>query len=89
MPNVTTPSETADPYNAAIAEVFRMRKVEKRLTFEALEVLTGINLRTLKRLINGQRAIMLGNFIKLCEALDEDPADVIRRSADRVENTSS
>lgn len=66
-----------------------MRKLEKRLTFEALEVLTGINLRTLKRLINGQRAIMLGNFIVLCEALDEDPPDVIRRSVSLVENTSS
>ena len=85
----TNKDETKDAYNSAIAAIMRARKAELRLTFEALEKSSGINLRTLKRLVNDERPFVMGNFVKLANALELDPAAVVQSAADRVENTSS
>lgn len=84
----TNQAEPTDAYNSAIAAIIRARKAELRLTFEALEASSGINLRTLKRLVNDQRPFLMGNFIKLTAALDLDPAEVVQSAASRVEKTS-
>ena len=85
----TPKDDNKDPYNSSIAAIMRARKAELRLTFEELEAGSGINLRTLKRLINDQRPILMGNFVKLAAALKLDPAAVVQSAADRVENTAS
>ena len=85
----TLKDDLKDPYNSAIAAIMRARKAELRLTFEELETKSGINLRTLKRLVNDQRPILMGNFVKLAAALELDPAETVQAAADRVEKTSA
>ena len=90
--HVDTPkNELDDTYNSAIAAVLRARKAElrPRLTFEALEATTGIKLRQLKYLFNGERAIHMADFCAITSALGLDPGWVIQSAADRVENTSA
>lgn len=80
-------SEPLDPVNDALAAELRGRKGDLRVTFEYLAAETGINLRTIKRLLAGERPIMFGYFIKLCEALDLDPAEVIESVEARASKT--
>ena len=69
--------------------VLKLRKTELGLTFEELEALTGIRAQTLKRLVSDQRAIHMGDFIKLTTALGLDPGKAVQSAAERVENTSA
>ena len=85
----TKESEVGDVYNSAIAAVLRARKAELRLTFDDIEAATGIGVQTLKRLINDQRSIHMGHFIKIVAALDLDAAEVVQAAAARVEKTAS
>lgn len=85
----TSDEKSKDPYNTAIAELFRGRKAELQFTFVALEAASGIKLRQLKVLLHDEAAIRMGDFIRLTTALDLDPADVIQRAADRAENTAA
>lgn len=87
MDTDTNTSEPLDPENDALAAVLRARKGELRVTFEHLASETGINLRTIKRLLAGERPVMFGYFIKLCVALDLDPAEVIESVETRVSKT--
>jgi len=61
-------SDPLDPYNDALAALIRGRKAELGLTYQDIEAATGINLRTAKRLFDGQRPIKFGNFLLLCAA---------------------
>ena len=83
--------ESDDPYDTAIAAVLRARKAElkPRVTFKSLEASTGIKVRRLKYLINGEHPIHMGDFVRLTTALDLDPAAVIQAATDRVENTAA
>lgn len=79
--------DSPDPYNDALAAVLRARKAELRLTFDEIAAASGINLRTVNRLIAGQRPITFGNSIKLCVALDLDLAEVVESVESRVAKT--
>ena len=91
MPNVDTENKTPDlldPYNDALAALLRGRKAELNLTYQELADATGVNLRTIKRLFDGQRSIMFGNFIKFCAALGLDPGETVDAVEARVAKIS-
>ena len=83
--------DSTDLYTTVIATVLRARKAEIQppVTFDALEASTGIKVRRLKYLINGERPIHMGDFIRLTTALNLDPAAVIQTAATRVETRAS
>ena len=92
MPNVDTENNTPaamDPYNDALAALLRGRKAELGLTYQDIEDATGVNLRTIKRLFDGQRSIMFGIFIKFCAALNLDPGETVDEVEARVAKTSA
>ena len=64
--------------------VIKLRKTEIGMTFDELSAASGINLQTVKRLVNGHRRISMGNFVELSKALGVDPADVMRAIIARV-----
>ena len=69
--------ETADAYNTAIVKILDARKNELRKTFVELETASGINLRTIKRLLKDERPMRMGQFIALVTALELDPSEVV------------
>jgi cyanate lyase len=85
----TKSTEWKTAYTKAIADVLYLRKAELRMTFDELEVATGITEGSLKRIINGHRAINMSNFIVLAVALRFDtPADVLTQADTRMSKTS-
>jgi hypothetical protein len=66
-------------------KLLRARKAELRVTLGEFEGPSGVNLRTPKRLINHERAINMGHFIKLAAGLDRNASEVVQAVADRVE----
>lgn len=71
-------NEPIDEYTVEIAKVLKHQQViELDITFDELEARSGIPVGSLKRYINGQRPIKMGQFFKLCAALSLDPADVV------------
>ena len=83
--------DSTDLYTTVIATVLRARKAEIQppVTFDALEASTGIKVRRLKYLINGERPIHMGDFIRLTTALELDPAVIVTEAATRVETRAS
>ena len=76
--------EAIDVYDEAASMVIKLRKTEIGMTFDELSAASGINLQTVKRLVNGHRRISMGNFVELSKALGVDPADVMRAIIARV-----
>jgi len=88
--NVDTMSDgPKDIYNAALAEILRARKNEKRLTFDELSEASGIKLRTLKRLINGEAELSFDQMVALGISLDLDVPAIIHDAIVAAEKTSS
>lgn len=75
--NKSAPTDFPDAYNAAVAKILDARKHELRKTFDQLEVDSGVNSRTLKRLLSGERPIRMGQFIAIVAALDLSPSYVV------------
>lgn len=80
----TTIPTGKDAHNSAVAAMFRARKAELRITFDALEAATGLKQQTLKRLVNDHRPIHIGDFMSVAFALELDPAAVIDAAEARV-----
>lgn len=55
-----------------LGEHIRSRRMELRMTQEALAEKTGISANTVSRIEGGQMSMGIGTFIKLVQALDTD-----------------
>jgi transcriptional regulator with XRE-family HTH domain len=72
-----TTNDPNDAFNTATAEIIDARKHELRMTYEELEAKSGVNMRTLKRLVTGERPFRMGQFFAVASALGLDPAEVM------------
>ena len=79
----------ADKYNAALADMLRARKQAKRITFEDLSSASGIKLRTLKRLINGEAELSFDQIVALAVSLGMDVPELIHDSIVSAEKIAS
>lgn len=79
----------ADKYNAALADMLRAQKQAKRVTFEELSVASGIKLRTLKRLINGEAELSFDQIVALAVSLGMDVPKLIHDSIESAEKIAS
>lgn len=73
-----------DAYNTAVATVLDERREQLRFTYTALAKESGINLRTLHRLLHDERPIQMGYFIAIVRALDIDPSQVVAEASSRI-----
>lgn len=73
-----------DAYDTAVAAVLDEHREELRFTYTALAKESGINLRTLHRLLDGERPISLPNFIAIVRTLGLDPSQVIAEASARI-----
>jgi len=73
----TTTVDPEDAYNTAIARRLSAEKHDQALTFDALAAKSGVNARTLKRLLHDERPFKMGQFIAIAAALGLDPAGVV------------
>lgn len=76
-----------DPYDAALSMVLNLRKTEVGATFPQLARDTGLDMRTIKRLLGGDNTVKFGYFIRLCAALGLEPSEVVDAVEERVSKT--
>ena len=62
---------------AALGERIRERRMELRLSQEALAEKAGISANTVSRIEGGQMAMGIGTFIKLVQAMGADANDLL------------
>lgn len=77
--------KSGNPMNAALAAELTDWKKDKRLTFEALNELTGISVRTLKRIFNDERVMDTDQIIEVSRALGVLPSQVVANALARLE----
>ena len=77
-------AEPLDPYDAALSVILNLRKTEIRATFPQLARDTGMDMRTIKRLLAGDNTVKFGFYIRLCAALGLDPSDTVDAVEARV-----
>lgn len=75
----------ATGFNAYVAAELRAERAAKQITYDKLAELTGINRRTLIRLLKAERAIDTAHLASLCEALGMDIVDLISAAERRAE----
>lgn len=63
--------------SAAIGRVLAGEKTIARLSVRELAKRAGISYSVVNRLLNGERELSAANFIRLCDALNVDPAWVL------------
>lgn len=71
--------------NAALAAELTDWKKDQRLTFETLNEMTGISIRTLKRIFNDERVMDTDQIIVLSRALGVLPSQVVGNALARLE----
>lgn len=74
-----------DPLTAAVAAELRAYRAASRLTIDQLAEASGVNARTLKRLLNAQRDIDVRVIDLLSRALEFDPDELMARAQIRVQ----
>jgi len=81
---ITTPEGKA-AFNAAVAMVLMLRRAELGLTIFDVEAASGIKYQAVQSYLSGDRAILLGNFIALSQALQTTPSDVLAAAFARLD----
>ena len=76
-----------DPVNAAIAEVLRVRRAELELTLNDVAEASGIKFQAVQRYLQGDRPMLLSNFLALARALGLDPAEVMAQAVTGIEKS--
>lgn len=64
-----------------IAAILRAEATRTGVTRRELADLVDVSYRQLDRYLNAERIIDVEQFAAICEALDLDPADLLRRAA--------
>lgn len=73
--------------NAAAAAELRTLREEKRMTMRGLSAASGVPLRTLVRLLAGERAITFEPLCALADALGVSVSTIVERAEDRLRAT--
>lgn len=76
-----------DAYNAAIVRIMRHASDDNKITYAVLAEKSGVNIRTVNRLMNNQRPFKMGQFISMAAALGLDPGAVIDQAATDAEKS--
>lgn len=71
--------------NAALAAELTDWKKDKRLTFEALNEMTGISIRSLKRIFNDERVMDTDQIIEVSRALGVPASQIVANALARLE----
>lgn len=70
----TRKKEVDDAYNKAVVQLLRNERDRLKLTNQVIEERSGINLRTINRLMNNQSPLTIPQYIALAKALEvNDP----------------
>jgi transcriptional regulator with XRE-family HTH domain len=78
------PVNTGDPLNAAVAKVLRLAQTEMDISDVALAQRADVKVATLRRWLDDKRPLPASPFVRIAEALDVDPTEVIRRARLRL-----
>lgn len=70
-------TENLDPMDDAVARALDGRRAERRVPVTELAERAGLNLRSVHRYLNGERAIPVSKFFALCLALGVEPGEVV------------
>lgn len=69
----------------AITKQLQAERAASGLTYKKLADLTGTHEQTLMKYFKGQRDIPMSELIKISEALEIAPADLVRRAVERMD----
>jgi transcriptional regulator with XRE-family HTH domain len=69
--------EGTDKRNTEVVRILRHRKDDLSMTFEELSRKSGVNLRTLNRLLSGERPVRASQLVDIAEALNLAPGKVL------------
>jgi DNA-binding Xre family transcriptional regulator len=75
----------SETFTNALANVLRHELLDARMTKKALAGETGIGLRTLDRYMEGERAIPIDSFWKICRALNASASDIFQQAESAIE----
>lgn len=73
----TRKKEVDDPYNKAVVQLLRNERDRLKLTNSVIEARSGLNLRTINRLMNNQSPLTIPQYVALTKALQiKDPGEL-------------
>ncbi|MDK7904840.1 helix-turn-helix domain-containing protein [Winkia sp. UMB0889B] len=75
-------------FNSYVAAELRAERSAKKMTYDQLAARSGVNRRTMARLLQAQRGIDTAHLASLCEALDVDVASLIERAETRAKDAT-
>lgn len=78
----------ATGFNSYVAAELRAERSAKKMTYDQLAARSGVNRRTMSRLLQAQRGIDTAHLASLCEALDVDVASLIERAETRAKDAT-
>jgi transcriptional regulator with XRE-family HTH domain len=73
-------SNINEAFTESLARVLRHELLDARMTRKALAEQSDIGLRTLVRYLDGERAIPLDSFWRICRALQVPAADIFEEA---------
>lgn len=67
---VTEKREVNDPYNKAVVQLLRNQRDRLKIPNQVIEQRSGLNLRTINRLMNNQSPLKIQQYMALARALE-------------------
>lgn len=64
--------KVGDPYNAAVVQLLRNQRDRLGISYATIEQRSGLNLRTISRLLNNQSPLTIPQYMALARALEVD-----------------
>ena len=81
----TTPTRRReDPLDRALVDVLRLARTDSKLRDQEIADRAGLPKAQLNRILNYSAPIEIGPFMRICEALGRDYAEVAEEAKDRL-----